>query len=236
MHVSPLRGDSAELFGNNKVWVASPALPLLSSAEDLGASYAKINTKSHSQSNFSVPQVPRHHRDSSHDLFMWRGVHFCFSFYFALLCFCGGTVLFFSSFRAFQCFFFQFISSDWKRNQQWSWESGNTLYVYTTNTGLWIQAIKKKKRMQGNCSTNTDALIPHQQHVSKCGIQLNNCFLRNCICMVICSIPIWCHIIPCGFPLTQNIKSRTRHELGQTPVHREACLLEKASVRYGQGC
>lgn len=106
MHVSPLRGDSAELFGNNKVWVASPALPLLSSAEDLGASYAKINTKSHSQSNFSVPQVPRHHRDSSHDLFMWRGVHFCFSFCFALLCFGGGTVLFFSSFRAFQCFFF----------------------------------------------------------------------------------------------------------------------------------
>lgn len=100
-------------------------------------------------------------------------------------------------------------------------------------------ALKEKlgdKRGRGNCSTNTDALIPHQQHVSKCGIQLNNCFLRNCICMVICSIPIWCHIIPCGFPLTQNIKSRTRHELGQTPVHREACLLEKASVRYGQGC
>lgn len=166
------------------------------------------------------------------------GEEFIFVLVFTLLCFAFVAELFSFSLLLglFNVFFFQFISSDWKRNQQWSWESGNTLYVYTTNTGLWIQAIKKKKRMQGNCSTNTDALIPHQQHVSKCGIQLNNCFLRNCICMVICSIPIWCHIIPCGFPLTQNIKSRTRHELGQTPVHREACLLEKASVRYGQGC
>lgn len=166
------------------------------------------------------------------------GEEFIFVLVFTLLCFAFVAELFSFSLLLglFNVFFFQFISSDWKRNQQWSWESGNTLYVYTTNTGLWIQAIKKKKRMQGNCSTNTDALIPHQQHVSKCGIQLNNCFLRNCICMVICSIPIWCHIIPCGFPLTQNIKSRTRHELGQTPVHREACLLERASVRYGQGC
>lgn len=104
MHVSPLRGDSAELFGNNKVWVASPALPLLSSAEDLGASYAKINTKSHSQSNFSVPQVPRHHRDSSHDLFMWRGVHFCFSFCFALLWWRNCSLFLF--FQGFSMFFF----------------------------------------------------------------------------------------------------------------------------------
>lgn len=147
MHVSPLRGDSAELFGNNKVWVASPPLPLLSSAEDLGASYAKINTKSHSQSNFSVPQVPRHHRDSSHDLFMQRGVHFCFSFCFALVAELFSFSLLLGLFNVF--FFFQFISSDWKRNQQWSWEAGNTLYVYTTNTGLWIQAIKKKKKNAG---------------------------------------------------------------------------------------
>lgn len=34
------------------------------------------------------------------------GEEFIFVLVFALLCFGGGTVLFFSSFRAFQCFFF----------------------------------------------------------------------------------------------------------------------------------
>lgn len=54
--------------------------------------------------------------------------------------------------------------------------------------------------------------------------------------MVICSIPIWWHIVPHGFPLIQSIDSRTRHTPGLTPVCREACLLEKASERYAQGC
>lgn len=166
------------------------------------------------------------------------GEEFIFVLVFALLCFALVVELFSFSLLLglFNVFFFNLFLLIGREisNEVGSLEI-HCMFTLPTLVFEYKQ-LKKKKRMQGNCSTNTDALIPHQQHVSKCGIQLNNCFLRNCICMVICSIPIWCHIIPCGFPLTQNIKSRTRHELGQTPVHREACLLEKASVRYGQGC